>query len=143
MTLTPLNRKTSTSNNLHEPDDGILPGAKATSLWPTRRNLTHCRTKKSSRNILALRDFLDMRHMMPSTSCFGAAEFLAGVEIEEQRVLDAPYPDFEKPKEAGPVHRRLIRVMARKSKPFRRVGGQDAVKRVKSLQLHDMEIDEA
>ena len=53
-------------------------------------------------------------------------------ELEEQRVLDAAWPDFEKANEAGPGHGRLIRdwvAMARNPQPFPRAGGKDTVQR--------------
>ena len=53
-------------------------------------------------------------------------------ELEEQRFLDAAWPEFEKANEAGPGRGRIIReffVMAKKHKPFPRAGEKDTVQR--------------
>lgn len=67
-------------------------------------------------------------------------------EEEEQALLNAAWPYFEKANQAGPVFGRLIKelvVVAKPDKPMAKAGGKDTVQRKRSLDLYIDEIDGA
>ena len=65
---------------------------------------------------------------------------------EENRLLENIWSFFERANEAGPVHGRLAKelvVFTKKDKPMARAGGKDTVQRKNSIDLYEMEIEQA